>query len=127
MAESTFETTGTVAVDISPVNEAAEKIRGELAKVIVGQREVIDQILIALLCEGHVLLEGVPGIAKTLIVRALALAVSSDFSRIQFTPDLMPSDFGMLRTAPKRLPRVWQSTPAATARTAMANHTWRLT
>jgi len=79
-------------VDVTPVNATADKIRSELAKVIVGQRSVIDQILVALLCEGHVLLEGVPGIAKTLVVRALALAISADFSRIQFTPDLMPSD-----------------------------------
>ncbi|MCL5105196.1 MAG: MoxR family ATPase [Armatimonadetes bacterium] len=63
-----------------------------MAKVVVGQRDVIDQILIALACEGHVLLEGVPGIAKTLIVRALSLAISADFNRVQFTPDLMPSD-----------------------------------
>lgn len=78
--------------DVSAVSTAADRIRTELGKVVVGQREVIDQILVALLCEGHVLLEGVPGIAKTLIVRALALAVSSDFNRIQFTPDMMPSD-----------------------------------
>ncbi len=78
--------------DVKAVNETIEKIRAELAKVIVGQREVIDQVLVALLAEGHVLLEGVPGIAKTLIVRALALTISADFSRIQFTPDLMPSD-----------------------------------
>jgi MoxR-like ATPase len=74
------------------VAEAADRIRTELAKVVVGQRDVIDQALIALLCEGHVLLEGVPGVAKTLIVRALAMAVSTESNRIQFTPDLMPSD-----------------------------------
>ncbi len=74
------------------VRDAANRIKQELAKVIVGQKDVIDQILVALLCEGHVLLEGVPGIAKTLIARATALAISADFARIQFTPDLMPSD-----------------------------------
>ena len=78
--------------DVAIVAERLAAVKSEVAKVVVGQQEVIDQILIALLCEGHVLLEGVPGIAKTLIVRALAMAVSADFSRIQFTPDLMPSD-----------------------------------
>ena len=80
------------AGDVAAVAERLAAVKSEVAKVVVGQQEVIDQILIALLCEGHVLLEGVPGIAKTLIVRALAMAVSADFSRIQFTPDLMPSD-----------------------------------
>ena len=78
--------------DVGAVAERTGALKSEIAKVVVGQQEVIDQILIALLCEGHVLLEGVPGIAKTLIVRALAMAVTADFSRIQFTPDLMPSD-----------------------------------
>jgi MoxR-like ATPase len=80
------------AATSTAVAETAEKIRNELGKVVVGQRDVIDQALMALLCEGHVLLEGVPGVAKTLIVRALALAISTDSNRIQFTPDLMPSD-----------------------------------
>ena len=78
--------------DVKSVEESAEKIRAEIAKVVVGQVDVIDQILVALLCEGHVLLEGVPGIAKTLIARTLAMTISADFSRVQFTPDLMPSD-----------------------------------
>jgi MoxR-like ATPase len=69
-----------------------EHIRGELRKVIVGQDEVIEQILVALFAEGHALLEGVPGTAKTLIVKTLAQILGADFSRIQFTPDLMPSD-----------------------------------
>lgn len=69
-----------------------DSIRSEIGKAVVGQREVIDQMLVALLCEGHVLMEGVPGIAKTLMVRALALTVSAEFNRVQFTPDLMPSD-----------------------------------
>ena len=69
-----------------------DSIRGEISKAVVGQREVVNQMLVALLCEGHALLEGVPGIAKTLMVRALSLTVSASFSRIQFTPDLMPSD-----------------------------------
>jgi len=78
--------------DVSAVLQAAEKIRAEMAKVVVGQVDVIDQVLVALLCEGHVLLEGVPGIAKTLIARTLSLTISADFNRVQFTPDLMPSD-----------------------------------
>jgi MoxR-like ATPase len=66
--------------------------REEIARIIVGQDEVIDFALVALLCEGHVLFEGVPGLAKTLIVRTLAETLMMRFSRIQFTPDLMPSD-----------------------------------
>ena len=67
-------------------------IRDELRKVIVGQDAVIEQILVAVLAEGHALLEGVPGTAKTLTVKTLARIIGADFSRIQFTPDLMPSD-----------------------------------
>ncbi len=67
-------------------------ITGELRKVIVGQDAVIEQILVAVLAEGHALLEGVPGTAKTLTVKTLASIIGADFSRIQFTPDLMPSD-----------------------------------
>jgi MoxR-like ATPase len=67
-------------------------IAGELRKVIVGQDQVIEQILVAVLAEGHALLEGVPGTAKTLTVKTLARILNADFSRIQFTPDLMPSD-----------------------------------
>ena len=67
-------------------------IQNELRKIIVGQDEVIEQILVAILAEGHALLEGVPGTAKTLTVKTLARIVGARFSRIQFTPDLMPSD-----------------------------------
>ena len=69
-----------------------EHIRHELRKIVVGQEEIIEQILVALLAEGHALLEGVPGTAKTLIVKTLARIIGAEFSRIQFTPDLMPSD-----------------------------------
>jgi MoxR-like ATPase len=68
------------------------KIKDELQKVIVGQNDAIEQILIALLAEGHALIEGVPGTAKTLTVKTLSRIINADFSRIQFTPDLMPSD-----------------------------------
>src|SRR4028119_794224 len=67
-------------------------IQNELGKVIVGQRSVIEQILVAVLAEGHALLEGVPGTAKTLTIKTLARIIGANFSRIQFTPDLMPSD-----------------------------------
>jgi MoxR-like ATPase len=68
------------------------QIRAEVKKVIVGQDAVVEQILVALLAEGHALLEGVPGTAKTLLVRVLARVIGADFGRIQFTPDLMPAD-----------------------------------
>ncbi len=69
-----------------------ENLRKEISKVIVGQDDMVDSLLIALLANGHVLLEGVPGLAKTLAVRSLSEAISADFSRIQFTPDLLPAD-----------------------------------
>ncbi|MEO0422793.1 MAG: MoxR family ATPase, partial [Pseudomonadota bacterium] len=69
-----------------------QSVRENVAKVIVGQEEVVEQLLVALLAGGHCLLEGVPGLAKTLLVKTLAQSLSLDFRRIQFTPDLMPSD-----------------------------------
>jgi MoxR-like ATPase len=77
---------------VKQLNEAYLRITAELEKVIVGQRQVIDELLIALFARGHCLLVGVPGLAKTLMIRTLADALSLDFNRIQFTPDLMPSD-----------------------------------
>ena len=74
------------------VSSTIEHILTELRKVVVGQDAAIEQILVALLAEGHALIEGVPGTAKTLTVKTLALIIGADFSRIQFTPDLMPSD-----------------------------------
>ena len=71
---------------------AYNTLRDELAKVIVGQNDVIEQVLIAIFARGHALLEGVPGLAKTLLVSSLAQALHLSFKRIQFTPDLMPSD-----------------------------------
>lgn len=74
------------------VSQVAEHIRREVHKVIVGQDPIIDQILICLFAEGHALLEGVPGTAKTLTVKTIARIIGAGFNRIQFTPDLMPSD-----------------------------------
>ena len=74
------------------LREARERVMGEGGKGIVGQREIVEQLLIALLCGGHCLLVGVPGLAKTLLINTLAKALDLSFSRIQFTPDLMPSD-----------------------------------
>lgn len=72
--------------------EAYQRIRNELSKVIVGQNEVIEQVLVAMFARGHALLEGVPGLAKTLLISSLADSLHLSFRRIQFTPDLMPSD-----------------------------------
>src|SRR5256884_9879934 len=74
------------------VSSTTANIRNELRKVTVGQDEPIEQILVALLAEGHALIEGVPGTAKTLTVKTLARIINAGFGRIQFTPDLMPSD-----------------------------------
>ena len=76
----------------STVTKAYQDLRTEVAKVIVGQDEVLEQTLMAMFCGGHAVVEGVPGLAKTLMISTLARALSLDFSRVQFTPDLMPSD-----------------------------------
>ncbi|GAA1528576.1 MULTISPECIES: AAA family ATPase [Brevibacterium] len=80
------------AQERDPLREAFVDVRTQIAKAVVGQDEAVTGMLIALLCQGHVLLEGVPGVAKTLLVRSFAKSVSLDNTRIQFTPDLMPSD-----------------------------------
>jgi len=77
---------------ISELNRQLNNIREAIAQVIVGQQELIEKILTALLCNGHVLLEGVPGIAKTMMINSLAGALDAGFNRIQFTPDLLPGD-----------------------------------
>lgn len=74
------------------MNEKIIKIKEEVAKVVIGQEKMIDGLLIGLLCEGHILIEGIPGLAKTTTVNALSKALGLDFKRVQFTPDLLPSD-----------------------------------
>ena len=78
--------------EIDAFQATAAAIRAELAKAIVGQDEVVRHVLIGLVCNGHTLLEGVPGLGKTLLIRALGRALDLSFSRVQFTPDLMPAD-----------------------------------
>lgn len=79
-------------INLEPLRESIEKIKAEMETVIVGQHKMIDQLLVAMLANGHVLIEGVPGVAKTMTAKIIAKTISVDFSRIQFTPDLMPSD-----------------------------------
>ena len=87
------------STDIRALNEMIQKesafidlLKMEMDKVIVGQKYMVDRLLIGLLADGHILLEGVPGLAKTLAINTLAKAIQADFSRIQFTPDLLPAD-----------------------------------
>ncbi|HTN04850.1 MAG TPA: AAA family ATPase, partial [Planctomycetaceae bacterium] len=80
------------AATVARLGEARQKIRQELARVVVGQHDVIDSLLIGMLCRGHILLHGVPGLGKTLMARTLARTLDMEFRRIQFTPDLMPAD-----------------------------------
>ncbi|MCL2597869.1 MAG: MoxR family ATPase [Paludibacter sp.] len=79
-------------IDLSEFNETIDRIRAEIKKVIIGQDLAIDLILTAILADGHLLIEGVPGVAKTILAKLTAKCISAPFSRIQFTPDLMPSD-----------------------------------
>src|SRR5499426_2335313 len=79
-------------MDLDRIRDIAERLKGEVRKVVVGQDGAIDLLLIGLLSQGHLLLEGVPGVAKTLLARTFAAALSLKFGRIQFTPDLMPGD-----------------------------------
>src|SRR5438105_11976150 len=78
--------------EIRQVQEATRAVRQNASKVIVGKEEVIDLLMVALLCEGHVLFEDVPGIGKTMLAKSLSRSLGCSFQRIQFTPDLLPSD-----------------------------------
>lgn len=86
--EETFQS----RIDMIELRASLDKVKAEIAKVIVGQENMIEHLLAALLSNGHVLIEGVPGVAKTITAKLLARTIDVDFSRIQFTPDLMPSD-----------------------------------
>lgn len=88
MSENTFNN----RIDLTELSNQIQKIRDEIGKVIVGQEAVIDLLITAIIADGHVLIEGVPGVAKTLTAKLLARTIDLRFSRIQFTPDLMPSD-----------------------------------
>lgn len=93
MEEERITDTGyTPTLPLAELRDAADRIRTEIQRVIIGQGDVIDQLIIALLSDGHVLIEGMPGVAKTLAAKLLARTIDTGFSRIQFTPDLMPSD-----------------------------------
>jgi MoxR-like ATPase len=86
------ESANSTRVDLATLNQSVQKVREEIGKIIVGQKQMIDFLLAAILADGHVLIEGVPGVAKTLAAKLLARTIDVQFSRIQFTPDLMPSD-----------------------------------
>src|SRR5665811_2175284 len=79
-------------IDLTQLSKAVTDIRSEIGRVIVGQYKMVDLLMIGLLCDGHILIEGVPGVAKTLTAKLMAKIINAQFSRIQFTPDLMPSD-----------------------------------
>lgn len=79
-------------INLSDLSEGVTKMRESIGQIVVGQEKTLDLLLVALLADGHVLLEGVPGIAKTLMAKLISKSIAADFSRIQFTPDLMPSD-----------------------------------
>jgi MoxR-like ATPase len=81
-----------ISLDVSRVKEAADKVTSNVAKVIVGKKEAVELVLVALLCEGHLLIEDVPGIGKTMLAKTTAKSLGCSFKRIQFTPDLLPSD-----------------------------------
>jgi MoxR-like ATPase len=84
--------TAQIGEDVAKIQERFNAVRAEVGKVLVGQEAMIQRLLIALLADGHILLEGVPGLAKTMLISTLAEAIRASFSRIQFTPDMLPSD-----------------------------------
>src|SRR2546428_10821275 len=82
----------TINNQIAEAHEPIARLRAEVGRVVVGQQTIVDRLVIALLIRGHVLVEGLPGLAKTLLVKTLAAAIDGSFKRIQFTPDLLPAD-----------------------------------
>ncbi|HEX5445346.1 MAG TPA: MoxR family ATPase [Pirellulales bacterium] len=89
---ATAQANGDDVAVIARLREARDRVKQEMGKVVVGQHEIIDSLLIGLLCRGHVLLHGVPGLGKTLMARTLSRTLDMEFRRVQFTPDLMPAD-----------------------------------
>lgn len=99
---SVAEHVDSVTREVARVSQPIASLIDAVGKVVVGQREMVEGLIIGMLCDGHVLLEGVPGLAKTLTVSTLASAIHADFKRIQFTPDLLPADLlGTLIYSPK--------------------------
>src|SRR6185312_3909622 len=97
MHNPTGTPTGTIdvqalTVEIKQRSAFVDAVLSETSKVVVGQKVLLERLLLALLCDGHVLLEGLPGLAKTLTIKTLADVIHADFQRIQFTPDLLPAD-----------------------------------
>ncbi len=92
MNESSGTIQSSAKIDMQMINEQINKLESAIGNAVVGQQDVIRQVLVTLIAAGHALVEGVPGTGKTLLIRALASAVGGEFSRVQFTPDLMPSD-----------------------------------
>ena len=90
-------------IDLTLFSEKIQGLKERIASVIVGQEQTVDLVLTAILANGHVLIEGVPGVAKTLLARLTARLIDADFSRIQFTPDLMPSDVLGTRSEERRV------------------------
>src|SRR5258706_11179518 len=120
-ADATVAISSANAMDAAALEQlldALSRARAEIAKAVVGHRAVVDQLLIALICEGHVLLEGTPGIGKTLLVRTLGAVTGLSFARIQFTPDLMQVDItggrGPLPDAQGPKPAQYQGGPIFT-------------
>lgn len=92
MINSTATSTNSIIEQITQESNRFQALHTEVAKVIVGQTHIVDFIIMAVLCKGHILLEGVPGVAKTTMIKSIANALGLSFNRIQFTPDLLPSD-----------------------------------
>src|SRR5437868_3721273 len=91
-ANNSSSPTSDDVIVIARLREARDRVKHEMAKVVVGQHEIVDSLLIGLLCRGHILLHGVPGLGKTLMARTLSRTLDMQFRRVQFTPDLMPAD-----------------------------------
>jgi MoxR-like ATPase len=97
------------------IQDVATRLVDQVEKVIVGKRSVIEEVTVAILCEGHVLLEDVPGIGKTMLARAFAAALGGEFGRIQFTPDLLPTDItGSLVFDPRSAEFTYRQGPIVT-------------